>query len=135
MEDSQWSEKARFWPCDLIHLCASVSMSSKLGYIFVLYVITVSDNLWIFWFGILKWYIIICATWVLLGRQVVYDETNHHNGGGTTYLSHRHITWDKNFMTFSILLGTYTFIQAHNFMMFFCIDYDKKWRHKLVTIE
>ena len=38
-------------------------------------------------------------------------------------------------MTFSILRGTCTVIQAYNFVNFFGIDYDENERHKLMTIE
>jgi len=36
---------------------------------------------------------------------------------------------------FSVLRGTYTVIQAHGFVTFFGIGYDKNERHKLVTTE
>jgi hypothetical protein len=65
-----------------------------------------------------------------------YNESNRHNGGATTYPSHCHITWFKKFMTFSILRGIYIVIQAHSFVTFLGINYDKKnERHKLVMIE
>jgi hypothetical protein len=62
-----------------------------------------------------------------MGHQTFYDESNRHNGGATSYPSHHHIAWGKNFTTFSILRGTCTIIQAHNFMTFLGIDYDEKW--------
>ena len=58
---------------------------------------------------------------------IFYNESNRHNGGATTYPSHCHITWDKKFMTFSILRGTCIVIEAHSFVTFLGIDYDEKW--------
>ena len=60
-----------------------------------------------------------------------YNESNRHNGGATTYPSHCHITWFKKFMTFSILRGIYTVIQAHSFVTFLGINYDKKWASQI----
>ena len=48
-----------------------------------------------------------------------------------SYPSHRPIAWDKNFMTFFILRGTCIVIQAHNFVTFFSINYDKKWASQI----
>ena len=56
----------------------------------------------------------------------VNDESNRYNGDAVLYSSHRHIIWCKIFKTFSILRGTCIVIQAHNFVTFLSIDYDKK---------
>ena len=56
----------------------------------------------------------------------VNDESNRYNGDAVLYSSHRHIIWCKIFTMFSILCGTCIVIQAHNFVTFLSIDYDKK---------
>jgi len=71
---------------------------------------------------------------------IFYDESNRHNGGATSYSSHRHIAWGKKFMTFSILRGTCIVIKAYNFVTFLGIDYDKKWAsqisdHRIIVIR
>ena len=151
LEDSRWSKKARFWPRgflhlrDFLYLCAHVSMSSKLGYVFVLYVNIISDNLWIFWSGILKWYglhgpvfvlyVMICATWILLGHQIFCDESNCRNGDATSYPCHCHVIWGKKFMTFFILHGICTVVQPYDFATFLVSIMTKNKHHHFVTLE
>ena len=62
---------------------------------------------------------------------IFYDKWNRHNGDATSYPSHHHITWGKNFIMFSILHGTCTVIQAYSFVTFLGIDYDKKWASQI----
>ena len=66
-----------------------------------------------------------------IGPSNIYDESNRHNRGATSYPSQCHIIWGKNFMTFSILRCTCIAIQVNSFVTFFGIDYDKKWASQL----
>ena len=67
----------------------------------------------------------------LFGNWIFCDESNCHNGLATSDPDHRHVTQLEEFMTFSILYGTYTIIHIYGFVTFFGIDYDKKWVSQL----
>jgi len=61
---------------------------------------------------------------------IFYNESNRHNGGATTYPSHCHITWDKKFMTFSILSWH---MYSHLSTQFCDVSWYWLWRKMSVT--
>ena len=89
----------------------------------------------LFWRNVLFWsdlslnQIIKLKNGLNLIIWLFYDESNRHNGGATSYPSHRYIIQGKKFMTFFILRGTCTVIQAY---ILWCFLY-WLWRKLSVT--